>query len=633
MPLQDFIHKLEVGGGMRYLRMVAAILGLLGVVVLYNWRTFRNEYTQEAMDFSQVARSVSGGQGYTTRLIRPFSVYLITERNKFVGRKPETNKVADLGMVRGDHPDIANPPLYPVALAGWMKLMPFRYPVDEKRPFWSTPKNRMTDQGGRQFWRYQPDFLIGVFNQTLFLATVVLLFFLARRLFDSGVAWVSTILLLGNELLWRFALSGLSTTLLLLIFVGLFWCVTMLEREIREPQWKAGGANGLALLAGLLVGLGSLTRYSFGFLIIPLLTFVIIIGGQRRFLFSVLIFAAFSVVVLPWMWRNYQLSGFPFGTTTFAIFEGASYSEYHLQRSMAPDIHLSLLSAFWQKLLPNLRLILQNDLPKLGGSWICAFFLVGLLIGFRQQPLRRLRYFLLMCLLTVCVVQALGRTQITEDYPDINTENLLVLLFPLVSIYAVSLFFILLDQLAPTILSLRYLVIGAFAVLVCLPMILVFLPPKTIPVVYPPFYPPVIQKLASWVKPTELTMSDIPAAMAWYGRRKCVWVTLRAMPDRKDPDWQEGFVAFSDWQVPVVLLYLSPVTMDSRFLSQWLRSGEKGWGSFILESMLRKETPPSFPLRKAPAGWLPEQFVLTDWERWAPAARRAHGLEVSSDTP
>ena len=59
----------------------------------------------------------------------------------------------------------------------------------------------------------------------LLLVVVVLTFFLARKLFDTNVAWLSAILVLGCELLWRFSVSGLSTMLLMIIFFGLIWCI------------------------------------------------------------------------------------------------------------------------------------------------------------------------------------------------------------------------------------------------------------------------------------------------------------------------------------------------------------------------------------------------------------------------
>ena len=156
---------------------------------------------------------------------------------------------------------LANPPVYPVVLAGLMKVLPFDFTISAKaRPFWSN---------GDRFWRYQPDFLIALFNQLLFFIVIVLLFFLARRLFDSEVAWLSAILLLGTELLWRFSVSGLSTMLLLLIFMGLAWCLVLLENETRKPITSQGKLLGLSVAMGLLIGAGCLTRYAFGWMVIP----------------------------------------------------------------------------------------------------------------------------------------------------------------------------------------------------------------------------------------------------------------------------------------------------------------------------------------------------------------------------
>jgi len=99
---------------------------------------------------------------------------------------------------------------------------------------------------------------------------------------------------------------------------------------------------------------------------------------------------------------------------------------------------------------------------------------------------------------------------------------------PLVLVYGVSLFFVLLDQIEFGIKQLRYVVMVVFAMLVCLPMIGIFLTPKPGALVYPPYNPPAIQLLGSFMKEQELTMSDIPWAMAWYGQRQSVWLTLNA---------------------------------------------------------------------------------------------------------
>jgi len=615
MPfLQDLVHKLEVGAGMRYLHVGLAVLAILLLTAGYNLRAFRNMATQEAMDSAQLARNISQGKGYTTLFIRPFSIYLVKQRNQETQGAPAAGKASDLAELRGMHPDLANPPVYPVVLAALMKVLPFNYEVDITHSFWSEPSRL---PGKRVFYRYEPDFLIALFNQLLFLAVIVLVFFLARRLFDPGVAWLSAGLLLGTELFWRFSVSGLSTMLLMLIFLGLVWCVVLLEQEARQPKWRPTGILILAGLAGAMVGLGELTRYAFGWLIIPVLVFLILFGGQRRIVLTLIALAAFVVVLAPWIVRNYSVSGRPFGTATYAVLENTVlYAEYRLERALEPDLgHLHPM-VFWLKLNSSLRQIVTSELPKLGGSWVSAFFLVGLLVGFRNPALTRLRYFLLGCFLVLTLTQALGRTQLSEESAEINSENLLVLLVPLVLVYGVSLFYLLLEQMPLPSLQLRYLVIGIFSLVACLPMLFVFLPPKTYPVAYPPYYPPAVQTVAGWLKENELAMSDVPWAMAWYGQRQCVWLTLNCMPDAKDPSTHEDFLAINDYQKPINALYLTPQTMDARFLTQGIGAGEQSWGSFIVEATVKRKVPDYFPLRQSPTGWFSDQLVLTDWQRW-----------------
>jgi len=92
----------------------------------------------------------------------------------------------------------------------------------------------------------------------------------------------------------------------------------------------------------------------------------------------------------------------------------------------------------------------------LGDSWVTALFLAGLLMGFRNPSLKRLRYFLVSCLAVLTIVQALGRTQLSDQFTEINSENLLVLVAPVALMYGVSLFFILLDQIKMPFPQLRY---------------------------------------------------------------------------------------------------------------------------------------------------------------------------------
>ena len=114
--------------------------------------------------------------------MRPFSMYLFKRHNEMAANAVD-KRLAELTEIKNSHPDISNPPVYPIILAGLMKVLPFHYAISEKsKIFWSF-------RG--EFWRYQPDFLISVFNQLLFFGVIVAFFFLAKRFFDARVAWTS----------------------------------------------------------------------------------------------------------------------------------------------------------------------------------------------------------------------------------------------------------------------------------------------------------------------------------------------------------------------------------------------------------------------------------------------------------
>jgi hypothetical protein len=234
-------------------------------------------------------------------------------------------------------------------------------------------------------------------------------------------------------------------------------------------------------------------------------------------------------------------------------------------------------------------------------------FLTGLLLNFRSVAVRRMRYFLLMCLAIFIMVQVLGQTQLSVQSPEVNSENLLILLVPLVFIYGVSLFLILLDQMVLPLRELRLVVKIVFVGLCCAPMIFALLPPRPSPVVYPPYYPPQIQTVAGWMKPNELMMSDIPWAVAWYGQRQCVWLTLND---------QDDFFAINDYLKPIQGLFLTSETMNSKLASDCLRSDQNTWGNFVLQAVVQKRIPVGFPLVNASPGLAPEGLFLTDLARW-----------------
>jgi 4-amino-4-deoxy-L-arabinose transferase-like glycosyltransferase len=367
------------------------------------------------------------------------------------------------------------------------------------------------------------------------------------------------------------------------VFLALTLCLTQLELFARADPRDHRRLVRLALVAGALTGLGLLTRYAFGWLIIPVGVFLWFFGGPRRKQLTGLAGGMFALVVAPWLIRNYLSSGEPFGRASYAALEGTSlFPGMTLLQTTSPataglGTHGSWVSLILHKLAHNAVAIFQNDLPRLGG-WAAMLFFAGLLLGFRNPAPRRLRYFTLMTLGTLVLVQSLGRTWLSDMTPEINSENLLVLLTPLLIIFGIAFFLTLLDQMNLPNRETRLVVLILLVGLLCLPFITGFLPPKPRPVAYPPYYPPEIQRVSSWLAPDELMMSDAPWAVAWYGRHDCITLSRGT---------QDDFSAVNDYLQPVKGIYLTSLTLDDKFFSAVLRSQPDGWSHLVLNFIIK----------------------------------------------
>ena len=449
---------------------------------------------------------------------------------------------------------------------------------------------------------------------------VVLTFFITKKLFDAPAAWVAAALTLGSDLLWKFSVSGLSTMLLLVIFLGLIWCLSKTEELVGAAQPEAVRKMFVSAAAiGLLTALGMLTRYSFGWLIVPVVGYLILFGGSHRSGLVLTAILAFLVAGSPWIARNWVVSGTFFGTAGHAFAEGTPRFEgTRLMQSLSPEF----TGAHWpapcaRKTLENLGELLPDGLLRAGG-WAGVLFFAGLLLGLRNVTARRLRYFVLMSLGVLLIAEALGRTGLSALSPEINSENLLVLLVPLMNIFGAAFLLTLVEQMKTPDPAVRYVVIIMVAGLAWLPLLWTMV--SGVPVLaFPPYYPPDIQKVGGWMKPDELMMSDVPWAVAWYGDRKCVWNTLN--PQSEFAALDEFLAANNPAQVGFIRgIYLTTLTLEPKLFSDYVHGEEDGWPDFVFKLVMptpsgESKFPPGFPLQQGTGSSYSTVF-LTDHVRW-----------------
>jgi 4-amino-4-deoxy-L-arabinose transferase-like glycosyltransferase len=607
--IQNAVFQLELGRGKRVIQWVAVILFTVFFgLVWYPAVRFNGLEKREAMDMAQLARNYARGQGFTTYVIRPLSLW-------------------QMKTTRPDHeqhlmhqPDLYNPPLYPLALAGLFKLMPATM-------FDLKPSDRV----------FSPErWVILPFNQICLMITLLLTYLWAKQLFDHRVAVTVGFLLLFSDTLWSYGVSGLPTSLLMLLLLLAMYCLFLADRrrnpvEVPETEEETSGqppavppvpagAIVLVLVSAVLMGLCFLTRYTSAFLVLPMAVYAgAIMRGRKPVLWGLVYVLVVLAVMTPWLMRNVRVSGSLLGIAQYQL-----AGDEKLQRSYQPDFSGAYsVHHITGEFLSRSRGLVTGSLNEIGAGLLLFFFGVGLMYGFRRRDVTRLRRTLLACLASAAFGMALIGSPGEWVGAEVFGGNLLVLFLPLVAIYGVAFFYLLLDRIPFRIKLTRAMAIGMFALLCVAPMILTLLPPRRGMFPYPPYIPPYTRLYAGWFDKNDVGCSDLPWAMAWYGDRRTLWL----------PTTVNDFSEIHDFVAPkgISFLLFTPYMMDQRFQSEVSKGQYKDW-----MGVMSGKVPQNFPLKFGtllpPDG---EQMILADKMRWpgknaAPAGQPAAGEGAST---
>ncbi len=577
MPgIQDIIYEIEVGNMRKWILRAAILVLVLGLGIYYMARQFNGYNNAEAMEHGQLARSIATGEGYHSKVIRPYVLKNLRERGATNATEVDIHRM----------PDLVHPPGYPYLLAGFYKLT---------RPQFEVEPAELKD-----FRVYAPEQHALFLNMFLFMAALAVLYFWMLRAFDDRVALTTCFLIVVTELVWNYALSGLSFPLLMLLVCLIGFCIN--ESLIAEEEERGTSSLVWFSLAALAVGFAMLSRYSMLALWPPLIGLAAL-GFQRRV-------PAVAVAVLiplllcaPWMLRNIGLVGNPFGMAWAEIFvDNGRLGGDALWRSFGIE------SAGLMGLRPLLRAIMlgsaslfENVGVAMGGILMPAMFLAGLFHMFKRPRSQHARWFWLASFtIAFLFAGAVLKLRSPETFPHLNG---VIIFLPVLAGFGTAFLFVLIDRLRLPVGILQIPIIVLVCLLQLMPLGMRLVQHRPPPFAYPPYFPPVLILTKDWIKPNEFYASDIPWAVAWYTGRTSLWLPYK----------QRDFFEINDYTHPVAAILFTPYSANSR-LYQGIRFGEyQDWAAIITRSEFRNLPLPAFTVLPPNKD---DYLILSDFPRW-----------------
>ena len=527
---QELIHWLEMGGGARWIRLGAILLGIFVISLRVAWTQFHGATSEAALVQADVGRQLARGEGFTTLVNYPQTAVFVEHRGmKFDPRQP--------------YPELHQAPLYSLVIAGALRLMPSQF---RESLFAAAPAP--PDGFGGDY------FLLGL-NLVLLWLTAWLTFDLARRLFDVRVGWIATLAVLVSVGIWQQTVVVNGAPLLMLLAVGAFWIWTRIEVAA-----EAGDRVPMGWLAGLgtVCGLLFLAEYSAGSLIVVAMGYATFrFAGRRRWWAILLLAGGFSVVVGPWVIRNITVAGHPvaLAAQNVALKFGDPTAEPATQRrTFSAELPMVDLNKLANKILTRAQESLKVQIWSGGAMWLAGFFAAGWLYTFRSPVANRLRWIFTVALGVLILTQAVFNSG--------ESERLAAgWLAPLVMVFGAGFFSVLLGSNA-VLSQWPRLCVAGLLIVQALPLVHDALEPRRLHFQYPPYFPGLFIGMRQELESRDTAhrfgvMADVPAGVAWYGRQR-VW----AQPGRL-----RDFYAITLEQ-PIGELLLTPRTLDRPFFSE-----------------------------------------------------------------
>ena len=546
-----------------FLLLILLTLGNLFVL-------FQGLNSPQGMDQAQIAREISRGNGFTTKMIRPVAYY-------------QAEKTARSAVSLQGFQDTYHAPLNPLLNAAVLKLIG------------ADASDAM--QMGKDELIYPLDRVIATVSTLFFLMAIGVNYLLISRIFDAKIAGVCAILMLFCETFWSYSLSGLPQMLMLLLFsCGLYFAYRAVE-SASEGRIAATPA----IIAGVFFTLLSLTHWVTVWIALGYILFAAI-AFRPRGIIGISVLALLAIPATFVMLRNERISGNPFGTAFLTLYNGlGNGSETAVMRTIDLGAEPLMLDGLIAKILSTTLVQSSQIIPFLGGIVIAPLFFISLLHPFKRKPIANFRWAVLL----MWIAGAFGLAFFGISSEPLDPNQIHLLFAPVMTAYGLAFISILWSRLefvaaTPMLRNVHHFVV----VIVCALPFILSLPQKVrvgmtirdrggVPH-WPPYYAPALNSMESgikgWVSEKQVVVSDQPWAVAWYADRISVWL----------PPTKEGFAKLegvaSDLQTPFAGILISPSSHGSAPIAEVV-DRYKDFAAMVLDGRVLVATyPPGFTI-------------------------------------
>lgn len=520
------------------IRIILAVLMLL-LCGTRLFITFDGIGHASVMNQAQIARNLAQGNGMTSLWTSPLDLHKANEIAKLEALAtgdPHAKPVVDLAHFPNIHEAPLNICFMAVALrlTGYHDFYAKRAELDAEQ--------RLTHGN------YPGDRVIAATSTVFFMLSMVLAYLLITRLFDEAIAASVIPLILCNETMLDYAVSGLPQPLMTCcMLAALHFLLTAIrlkdqDKDYNRKQPLLKKPHVWVMLSFISMGFMTLTGWSAAWGVVGLALFCL--AYFRRGAFYA-VAGSIIVFLMCYFVASEQLSLYG-GIIQYYFFcaadcLGGSGTADALRSGLASASPVGD-TGFILRLLSYTFGQFSNTVTAMGGIFAAAFFFLALFHRYNRKEVEGFKW-ATMLMWSLCAL-GMAMTGGAEVYSETQLQ---VLFLPIFLAYGIALVynFIVKAGISPNINRARGFAFFLLFVVCCSPFLSQFHTSVVRAVrlqdlglvKFPPYYPPALygrteQRNASQMRPglvdltnpQDIIVTDQPWAVAWYAQRRAVWL-------------------------------------------------------------------------------------------------------------